>query len=557
MHLISALAAGVRGAENGSVNLTLRGTSTAATYYADFEATQALPGTGVPLDPDGRLIAYVSALVDVVVHDSNGVDVCEFVAGSEDASVEVISPSFTGTDYTSGAIGTQKPTNLEAVLDGWITSAGAPNWQVLVNGAALNISALGVPFFNVRTYGAVGNGVADDRSAITSANLAATTAGGGIVFFPAGTYRVTSAVSLPGNVTWLGPGGLAAKLAVDSAAAQGAVLFGVGASGALASIIGMWIGAINGAVPGPLINSVAGGAGEVHITDCVLGNDALSNTFLYLDAGAPATFKVVFTRCYMRRTTGTDPLVGHYGPGRAILRDCTLVNTNATAGTMVDAFGNLFVEGCTFDWSTANAGTLRYLSIAPTASLPMAIVGNFFYGSGTLAGPVAIYHTAAVPQVDCLEYGNVFGGSLAAHTPSLTPYGYATDGYAGLSDGMMNPGGHGTRTSRVEVYTPLAGGAVTADPKAFGTTQIQKTGGGALTVNANKGSLGDRWTLEVINSTGVGLTVTAGTNVIFDPVVTAGTLVLAAAGFSHCTFQWLPDAGGTGHWYMTGKAVTS
>lgn len=49
----------------------------------------------------------------------------------------------------------------------------------------------GVPVFNVKTYGAVGNGSTDDRTSIKAAFDAACAAGGGIVFFPAGTYEVS------------------------------------------------------------------------------------------------------------------------------------------------------------------------------------------------------------------------------------------------------------------------------------------------------------------------------------------------------------------------------
>jgi hypothetical protein len=56
-----------------------------------------------------------------------------------------------------------------------------------------------VQVFNVKDYGAVGDGSHDDTSAIQAAVTATVTGGrrGGIVYAPAGTYRITSTVTLP------------------------------------------------------------------------------------------------------------------------------------------------------------------------------------------------------------------------------------------------------------------------------------------------------------------------------------------------------------------------
>lgn len=52
---------------------------------------------------------------------------------------------------------------------------------------------------SVTDYGAIGNGVADDTTAIQAAVDAAATAGGGVVHLPIGTYRLTSAINITGN----------------------------------------------------------------------------------------------------------------------------------------------------------------------------------------------------------------------------------------------------------------------------------------------------------------------------------------------------------------------
>lgn len=68
----------------------------------------------------------------------------------------------------------------------WICSdatTGAARWE--------NVSGNGV--FDVSAYGAVGDGVANDYTAINAAATAMTTAGGGVLYFPPGkTYRITT-----------------------------------------------------------------------------------------------------------------------------------------------------------------------------------------------------------------------------------------------------------------------------------------------------------------------------------------------------------------------------
>jgi hypothetical protein len=63
--------------------------------------------------------------------------------------------------------------------------------KILDNGGAV---------FNVRNpdFGATGNGTTDDTAAIQAAVNAASAAGGGVVFFPAGTYLATSVNVMPG-----------------------------------------------------------------------------------------------------------------------------------------------------------------------------------------------------------------------------------------------------------------------------------------------------------------------------------------------------------------------
>lgn len=59
--------------------------------------------------------------------------------------------------------------------------------------------------YNVRTYGAVGDGVADDTAAINAAAVAIP-ASGGVLYFPTGTYKVTSTITINKSIKLLGDG---------------------------------------------------------------------------------------------------------------------------------------------------------------------------------------------------------------------------------------------------------------------------------------------------------------------------------------------------------------
>lgn len=69
-------------------------------------------------------------------------------------------------------------------------------------------------WYSVRDYGAVGDGVTDDRAAIQAAETACEAAGGGVVYFPEGTYACGqngsngySFLLTTSSVQWLGAGG--------------------------------------------------------------------------------------------------------------------------------------------------------------------------------------------------------------------------------------------------------------------------------------------------------------------------------------------------------------
>lgn len=59
------------------------------------------------------------------------------------------------------------------------------------------IQDTGGEVYNVKAYGAIGDGTTDDTSSVQSAITAATDANGGIIYFPPGTYLISSQLTIP------------------------------------------------------------------------------------------------------------------------------------------------------------------------------------------------------------------------------------------------------------------------------------------------------------------------------------------------------------------------
>jgi pectate lyase-like protein len=93
--------------------------------------------------------------------------------------------------------------------------------------------------FNVkdRDYGAVGDGSANDATAVQAASTAAASVGG-IVFFPPGTYKVNSQITIAANVSFVGAG---RQVSTIKAGANGVTPLHVNSSTNYASVRGLTI----------------------------------------------------------------------------------------------------------------------------------------------------------------------------------------------------------------------------------------------------------------------------------------------------------------------------
>lgn len=83
-----------------------------------------------------------------------------------------------------------------------------------------------LPVFNVMDYGAKGDGATDDQARINAAVASAVAAGGGIIYFPAGTYRLSAQILVgasESNIHFLGAGRATTTIKPIDAAATGGI----------------------------------------------------------------------------------------------------------------------------------------------------------------------------------------------------------------------------------------------------------------------------------------------------------------------------------------------
>lgn len=121
--------------------------------------------TGVPATPFRAIISSEGANTDEIV-------LVTLVAGT----------TLTWTRAAEAVAGVQVASahGIGATFTAVVTAAQAARWETPAGE------------FNVRDYGATGDGTTDDRLAIQAAIDAAGAAGGGEVYFPPGTYKLTS-----------------------------------------------------------------------------------------------------------------------------------------------------------------------------------------------------------------------------------------------------------------------------------------------------------------------------------------------------------------------------
>lgn len=164
--------------------------------------------------------------------------------------------------------------------------------------AARAIMLNGYTHISVKSYGATGDGTTNDTTAVQNALNAAAAAGGGMVYFPTGTYRV-STLTWPSHVSAQGDGIYATFIKANTAATTALVLF---QNVARVTIHDMQFdGNTNCANTFKFVAQVANSCGNMSFYNLFL-QGATANSILFADAGGGSDndiSHIIFNNCFV------------------------------------------------------------------------------------------------------------------------------------------------------------------------------------------------------------------------------------------------------------------
>lgn len=142
---------------------------------------------------------------------------------------------YVNSDYSiqvqnkNGSVLYSAPTATERYSDVVISGVNAEDViydPAIPGGVQTNQEEFNGRFFNVKDFGAVGDGVADDTAAIQAA-IDYAKAGVNTVYFPAGTYKTSTSLNVNRSLNLVGAGAACTTIRPTSALASACIVYGV------------------------------------------------------------------------------------------------------------------------------------------------------------------------------------------------------------------------------------------------------------------------------------------------------------------------------------------
>lgn len=355
-------------------------------------------------------------------HDSTGV-----IKSGSIAKAQLAAPVQSSLDAADAALpASQKgAANGVASLDGSSRLSSAQIPTGLVTEAEIGyISVVDA------AYGATGNGTTNDSAAIQAAINAANTAGGGVVYFPPGTYRIGTRLELKSGVSLVGAGREYTTLRAMSGLSTAVI---VGLSGAAVTNLAIRGLTINGDYTSTAINmngiQITNGSNIV-IDECAVTN--VANTGIVLTTCTSCTV----TDSRVSYTGGAQAGVGFgvllSGGANSKVHDCHFIACNGmNIGGNTNAL-NASIVGNICDHTGTPRTTVSGAGQNPAVSGTLTVVSTSGFpaeGTLTVAGIVGVVSYTGLTATTFTGCGGASGTAIDG--------GVARNGYEsiGFTDG--------------------------------------------------------------------------------------------------------------------------
>lgn len=467
--LIQMLAAGVVDSAglpiaSGRARFYQPGTLTPVTVYADSAAAGAVTPPLI-LTAGGTGIAYTQQPTRMIVKDAT--DTNTLFDGN-------VNTTRAESDYvTSTAFNGGVETRLQTILDSVATSLGGSagfwTYKQASNGTERNLtSVIGDLGVSVKSFGAVGNGVADDTAAMQATITYVASLGGGTVYVPNGTYLISSALSITTKgLDIVGAGASSSTIRQTNATANGiSVAIPSGTSVISNRIAALTIDHATTSTGAALVQSVVS---SVHVYGCRLSNNTFRTGFKST-AGAALT---VVSGSYINANSADANSVG--------------IDCGSNGGQFI--FTASFISGA-LNGAQLSVGTFL-------------VTGCVLSGSGATGNGLSATATVGALEVS----GCSLTGGASGHGVSIGA-GFSGDLHVS-PDQLISPDMADARTASTSpvCYTFAVNGSFKPLPSQSQQIRVIATAAVTVTINATDATgFGFPWRLYCINSSGGAVT---------------------------------------------------
>jgi hypothetical protein len=354
----------------GSAAVSIGGTATAPTVDlpntgpgAGATGTTAAQSLALTLDAKGRVTAFANTAIAIA--ESAVTNLVSDLA----LKAPLISPTFTGAPIAPTAAPGTNTTQLATTA--FVTTANGAYLPLVggtMSGPIIGLQDKGSQIFNVKAYGAKGDGVTDDTVAIQAAVTAAQATGyGGEIYFPPGAYRTSGPIVVLGTNTLGQNGGIVFRgFKGGNAAAYWDVI-----NGSIIRPLSTWANPTYHSSYGDgVLTFVEGNPGGVWPANVILASCGIRD--LYIDCTSLPTSTTI-TAAVASGTTVAATVAGYdYTVGQSI------TVTGAAGGTWSNANGTWTIAGV--------AGYLAIVSAISTANIAALTGTPTIDGFATSAG---------------------------------------------------------------------------------------------------------------------------------------------------------------------------